>query len=134
MAEEACLQLNAWNALVGELKVRATELEKQIEPSASQVRVSESKYLLIYDKTYMMRQLLVMGVSCNGETEQRLTNANKDVFGYINAVYAETEKSQNTIRESFRGVLRCMFSGYKPYPCRRSLQLLITPTTPGVRY
>lgn len=45
--EAVCVDLDAQKSQAAELKTRATELEKQLEQSASQVHVSESKFVSV---------------------------------------------------------------------------------------
>lgn len=49
--EQAIVKLDALNAVVAKLKARTTDLERQLQQSASLVRVVESKYFLLYDET-----------------------------------------------------------------------------------
>lgn len=57
-----------------ELDARAKELEKHLEHSASQLRVAESKYLLLYDDAQTLRLRLATSVSFIGEMEQHVIN------------------------------------------------------------
>lgn len=79
------------------LEARATELENQLEQSASQVFVAESKYLLLYDEAQ------TTGISCDGEMKQLLINTSRDVLRYMDGHHSKAVKSKNTFTESFRG-------------------------------
>lgn len=59
--------------------------------------------MLPYDEARMLKQRLATGVSCDGEMEQYLINASKDVLGYMVALHANEVMSQNNVRKSFRG-------------------------------
>lgn len=78
------------------------EVEKQSEQSASQIRVSDSNYLLLYDLTQSLMARLATCVSWNGEIEQHLINSKRDVLGNMDALHAKAEKSKITVRESFQ--------------------------------
>lgn len=53
--EQARTKVDIWNARAEELGDRATELEKQLEHSALQDPVAESKYSLFYDETQTLK-------------------------------------------------------------------------------
>lgn len=97
------VELDASDARVALLEAHAIELEKQLEQIASKVGFAKSKYSLHDDEVQKKKQLLATAVFCNGETEQRVLNATKDVSGRVGAFYQEAVKSQNTFRESFQG-------------------------------
>lgn len=88
---------------MAELKARATELEKQLEQSASEVRDAESKYSPLFDGAQTLKQRTVTGVSCNVEMERCLIGASKDVLGYMDVLHSKAVNSQNTVGESCCG-------------------------------
>lgn len=101
--EQMRLDLHTLNGRAVKSEARATELEKQLEHSTSQVRVAESKYLLLYEETQTLKQRLATCVFCDGEIEQRVINARKNVLRYMDALHSKVVMSQNTVRESFCG-------------------------------
>lgn len=91
-----------------ELEARATELEKNLEQSASQARVSDFIYSLLYDVAQVLKQRLATGVFCDEEMEQQLINACKDVSGYVDVLYLKAVPSQNAVMESFHGSFKTL--------------------------
>lgn len=63
--EQSHVELYAWNIHVTELEACVTEFEKQVEQSASQVRVAESNYSLLYDEIHTLKPRLSMDVACD---------------------------------------------------------------------
>lgn len=90
--EKACVELNAWNARLPEMEAYASELKKQLEQSAPQVRIAESKYSLLYDETQTLKQRLATDMFCDGEREQRLINASKHDLRYMDTLHAKPVK------------------------------------------
>lgn len=91
--EQACIGLGAFKSFSVELEARATELGKSLEYCASQMRVSECKYLLLYCETQVLNQRLATNVSCDEEMKQCLPNTSQDVSGYMNALHSKAVKS-----------------------------------------
>lgn len=61
------------------------------------------KYSLLYAESQTLMQRMATVVSRDGEMEQCLIKASKDVLEYMDVLLAKAVKSQNTFRESFRG-------------------------------
>lgn len=100
---QARAEFGVRNTRVAGLEARAIELENQLEQSPSQVRVAEFKYWISCNESLTLKQELAMGISCGAEIEQLLMNGSKVVLGYMDALHLKAVKSQNTVRESFRG-------------------------------
>lgn len=86
---------------MAELETCASQLEMQLEQGPLQVRITESKYLLLYDGAQALKLRLATGASCNGEIEFCLIRASKDVLGYTEALLTKTVKFHYTVRKSF---------------------------------
>lgn len=95
---------------------------------------AESKYWLLYSKNQTLMQQLAINVSCDGELKQCSVNASKDMFGYMDVLHSRMGKSEIPSRSLFIVFLQRLFSGYRPYSIRRSLQFLGLSTTPGTRH
>lgn len=52
---------------MAELESCAMDLEKQLEESASRMRLTESNFSFFNDKVQTLKQRSGMGVSCDGE-------------------------------------------------------------------
>lgn len=84
---QARVELGARNTRVPELEARTIDLGIQLEQSASQVRIDESKYSILYDESQTLKKRLAMGVFVDAEMEQRLINASKDVSCWGTCIY-----------------------------------------------
>lgn len=87
---------------VAELEACAQKLAKRLEHSLSQVRGAKSKYLLLHNKSWILKQRLATDVSCNGNMKQRFSNTSENVLELVDTFFfANPLKSQNTVKKSF---------------------------------
>lgn len=113
--EQTRIELDAWNARVADLDARGTDLKKPLEYSASQVCVTRTKYSLLYDEIYLLKQRLAADIYCDREMEQSLVNEGKDMLRYMDALHANTVKSQYNVRNSFCVSFALRFQGLQTF-------------------
>lgn len=98
------------------------------------MRVADSKYSLLHEKTQTPIHRLATVVFYEGKMEQRLINGSRDALGYMDALHAKSLKSQNIFTNSFLVVSHRLFIGYTTYSRRSSMQFLSPSTTPGMKH